>query len=404
MSGRRRVNLRRLATLGTGHTPSRQKPEYWVDCTIPWLTLADVWQLRDGTMQTVTETSEKISKIGLANSAAVLHPAGTVAMSRTASVGFTCILGIDIATSQDYVTWTCGPNLIPRFLLYALRGLRNEILGMKMGSTHQTIYMPDIERIAIPAPPVQIQESIADFLDVETVRIDTLIAKKRQLLQAVSDRIDVVREHIFAPLSCQYVPLMHLTDPYRPIVYGIVQAGPEFPGGIPYIKTGDLPVLNVESLSRVSPEVHRRYLRAVVRPGDIVISMRASIGAVAMIPPFLLEANLTQGTARIAPSRDTDGRWLFQAIQTRAVQEQCRIRAVGTTFRTLNIWDLRRIVVPIVPKVKRADLLQKFDSECSKHRKVSAMLSRQLVLLHEYRQALITAAVTGEMDIPGVSR
>jgi type I restriction enzyme S subunit len=148
----RRVNLRRVAKLGTGHTPSRQHPEYWVDCTIPWLTLADVWQLRDGTRQTVHETSEKISEIGLANSAAVLHPKGTVALSRTASVGFSCILGADMATSQDFVTWTCSPALRPRYLLYALRGLREEILATRMGSTHQTIYMPDIERISVPLP------------------------------------------------------------------------------------------------------------------------------------------------------------------------------------------------------------------------------------------------------------
>jgi len=112
-----RVQVRRVAGLGTGHTPNRQHPEYWENCTIPWLTLADVWQLRDGTTDVVTETAECISEVGMANSAAVLHPAGTVALSRTASVGFCCILGRDMATSQDFATWTCGPELVPRFLL-----------------------------------------------------------------------------------------------------------------------------------------------------------------------------------------------------------------------------------------------------------------------------------------------
>jgi type I restriction enzyme S subunit len=40
-------NLRRFATMRTGHTPSRSEPRYWEDCTVPWFTLADVWQLRD---------------------------------------------------------------------------------------------------------------------------------------------------------------------------------------------------------------------------------------------------------------------------------------------------------------------------------------------------------------------
>ena len=102
------------ATLRSGHTPSRQKPEYWEDCTIPWFGLADVWQIRDGQVDYVQETAEKISEIGLANSSARHLPAGTVILSRTASVGFSAILSVDMATTQDFVNWfaghPCGPN------------------------------------------------------------------------------------------------------------------------------------------------------------------------------------------------------------------------------------------------------------------------------------------------------
>src|SRR5439155_8508766 len=99
------VPIRYVARLGTGHTPSRQHPEYWEDCTIPWVTLADVGQLRDGTVDVITSTTENISPLGIANSSAVRHPAGTVILSRTASVGFSTILGVDMATSQDFATW-----------------------------------------------------------------------------------------------------------------------------------------------------------------------------------------------------------------------------------------------------------------------------------------------------------
>ncbi|MGH9137910.1 MAG: S-4TM family putative pore-forming effector [Acidimicrobiales bacterium] len=92
----------------------------------------------------------KISPLGLAHSAAVRHPAGTVAFSRTASVGFSCILGVDMATSQDFVTWTCDPRLDQRYLLWVLRGERDDILRRTQGSTHKTIYMPDIEQLTIP--------------------------------------------------------------------------------------------------------------------------------------------------------------------------------------------------------------------------------------------------------------
>ncbi len=59
-----------VARLESGHTPSRQHPEYWQNCTIPWITLADVWQLRGGWQEYVSQTEEQVSELGIANSAA----------------------------------------------------------------------------------------------------------------------------------------------------------------------------------------------------------------------------------------------------------------------------------------------------------------------------------------------
>jgi len=186
----RRVQIRKIAQLGTGHTPSRSVETYWEpsECTIPWLTLADVGQLRDGSVSVIHDTKEKVSPLGLANSAAVRHPAGTVAFSRTASVGFSCILGVDMATSQDFVTWTCGPKLDPRYLLWVLRGEREDIVARTQGSTHKTIYMPDIEQLAIPLPSLDEQRRMVDYLDRETARIDKLIDRRRRQLTRCDER------------------------------------------------------------------------------------------------------------------------------------------------------------------------------------------------------------------------
>src|SRR5699024_9112360 len=93
------LNIRRVAEMKTGHTPSRTTPEYWEHTTIPWFTLADVWQLRDGTRTYLGETKSLISPLGLRKSAAELLPAGTVVLSRTASVGFSGIMPRPMATS-----------------------------------------------------------------------------------------------------------------------------------------------------------------------------------------------------------------------------------------------------------------------------------------------------------------
>ena len=194
------------ATLYSGHTPSRQRAEYWKDCTIPWFGLADVWQIRDGRTEYVYETAERISEIGLANSAARLLPKGTVIVSRTASVGFSAVLGVDMATTQDFVNWVCAPSLRPEFLLYVFRAMEPEFRRLTMGSTHQTIYMPDVGRFLTPVPQLVEQDEIVAFVRDETARVDALIAKVREALNllteyrtalisaAVTGKIDVRKE------------------------------------------------------------------------------------------------------------------------------------------------------------------------------------------------------------------
>jgi type I restriction enzyme S subunit len=175
------------ARLRSGHTPSRQHPEYWVDCTIPWFGLADVWQIRDGQTEYVTDTAEKISELGLANSAARLLPKGTVVLSRTASVGFSAIMGADMATTQDFVNWVCGPNLRPEYLLYVFRSMQQEFRRLTMGSTHQTIYMPDVGGFSTPLPPIAEQDRIVVFVREHARRIDALVARVRDAIARLKE-------------------------------------------------------------------------------------------------------------------------------------------------------------------------------------------------------------------------
>lgn len=150
------------ARTGTGHTPSRNRDDYWIpeECVVPWFTLADVNQIRDGRRWEVSETAERISEIGIANSSAQKHPARTVVLSRTASVGFSAVLQREMAVSQDFMTWTCGPDLDPFYLLVALRAMQPELRRLMYGSTHKTIYMPDLHALRIPLPPLDTQREI----------------------------------------------------------------------------------------------------------------------------------------------------------------------------------------------------------------------------------------------------
>lgn len=194
-----------IARQETGHTPSRKEPSYWVpdECVIPWVSLADVWQLRSGETVYLEDTAEKISPVGMANSSARLLPKGTVILSRTASVGFAAIMATDMATTQDFAAWVPGPKVRSKFLYYVLRAMRSEFRRLMMGSTHQTIYMPDIRSFRTPLPPLAEQDRIIAALDASigryrqaTAKIQASITRLREyraalITAAVTGQIDV---------------------------------------------------------------------------------------------------------------------------------------------------------------------------------------------------------------------
>ena len=172
-------NIRRFARMRTGHTPSRSHPEYWDNCTIPWVALTDVWQLRDGTRWYVEETAEKISESGLANSAAELLPTNTVIFSRTASVGYSGIMPQPMATTQDFWNWVCGPKLTPEYLLLLFRSMTQKFEESTSGSTHKTIYQGIAAGLRICVAPLGEQMEIASFVFDRAAGIDALAKEVR---------------------------------------------------------------------------------------------------------------------------------------------------------------------------------------------------------------------------------
>ena len=181
-------NIRHFAWMRTGHTPSRSKPEYWEDCEIPWFTLADVWQLRDGHRKYFGETAAKISQLGLNNSAAELLPAGTVCFSRTASVGFSGIMPKPMATSQDFWNWIPKSGLNSDYLLYLFRTMRPEFNRLTMGSTHKTIYQADAAGLHVCVPTQKEQANISAYLDRAISSIDALVDDAEDAITLLQER------------------------------------------------------------------------------------------------------------------------------------------------------------------------------------------------------------------------
>jgi len=160
-----------VARLATGHTPDRERADYW-NGEIPWISLTDIRDL-DG--RVAQQTLQNVSRAGIENSSAVRLPTGTVCFSRTASVGFVTIMGREMSTSQDFVNWVPGPKLDPFYLMWALIRSRPQLRGLSTGSTHKTIYVRFVEHFRVLLPPIDVQREFARRIEV----IDRMKAANR---------------------------------------------------------------------------------------------------------------------------------------------------------------------------------------------------------------------------------
>ncbi len=94
-----------------------------------------------------------------------------------------------MATSQDFVNWVCGSDLLPEYLYWSFRSSEATLAVEKQGSTHQTIYMPTVARFQVLLPPVKEQQRIVEILD----KADALRAKRRAALA----QLDTLTQSIF---------------------------------------------------------------------------------------------------------------------------------------------------------------------------------------------------------------
>lgn len=156
-----------VAKLESGHTPSRQRSDWWGG-DVSWLSLTEIRAL-DG--QWVESTQLRTNAAGVANSAARILPRGTVCYSRTASVGFVAIMSAPMATSQDFANWVCGDELAPEFLMYALIRARKELRELATGATHKTIYMPVLASFHVCMPPYTEQQRIIKRLNSQLAEV-----------------------------------------------------------------------------------------------------------------------------------------------------------------------------------------------------------------------------------------
>lgn len=203
--GWRWTKLTDVARLETGHTPARKHPEYW-NGDIPWIGIRDATGNHG---QTIYTTNQFTNELGINNSSARVLPSNTVCLSRTASVGYVVVMGRPMATSQDFVNWVCDDNLLDyRFLKYVLLSEHRSFLRFASGTTHQTIYFPEVKAFHICLPAIDEQRAIAHILGTLDAKIE--------LNRRMNETLESMARAIFKSWFVDFDPVRAKMDGRQP--------------------------------------------------------------------------------------------------------------------------------------------------------------------------------------------
>ena len=188
--------LEDLAKRGSGHTPNKAKQEYY-NGGIKWVSLADSKRLDNGL---ISETANVISEQGIKNSSAVLHPAGSVILSRDAGVGKSAVMSESMAVSQHFIVWTCDKQRLSNWFLYYILQIKKPVFeSVASGSTIKTIGLPFFKELRIIVPPVPEQQRIATCL----TSLDALITAETQKPEVLKTHKNGLMQQLF-PSSEEY--------------------------------------------------------------------------------------------------------------------------------------------------------------------------------------------------------
>lgn len=204
------------------------------------------------------------------------------------------------------------------------------------------------------------------------------------------------------PSGWKTIPLKYAVEDRRRITYGIVQCGPDVADGVPYIRPVDMSDeggAKLQDLQRTSHEIAASFSRSTVQAGDLIVSIGPSFGKVMVVTDELTGANLTQGTARVAPIDDVFPRFLFWAMRAKYTHEGWDAECSGATFRALTLETLsnNRVVIPATLEEQLA-IAAFLDRETARIDAMIGHKERLIALLEEKRQAIISHAVTRGLD------
>jgi type I restriction enzyme S subunit len=408
-----------FSRLMTGGTPDRENPAFWENGIIPWLASGEVNQGR------VTTPTSLITDAALKSSNATYLPVGSVLIALAGqgkTKGMVARLGISATCNQSLAAFVCDEQrLCGDYLYYYLNVNYRNLRGLVGDDLRDGLSLGLLSSLRTPIPPFPEQRRIAAFLDRKTAAIDVLIAKKERLIELLLEkRLALITQAVTKGLDLNApmkesgvewlgeVPAHWTVQKLRRFAkrvdVGIAEAATHAyaSNGVPLIRSTNIRdgALDRGSMFFIEAWFAERNRSKVLHFGDIVTVRTGNPGVSAVVPQELEGAQcFTTLMTTLMPGHNS--RFFSSFLNSKSGQTYFDLESWGSAQKNISVPILADIPTPVPPKHEQDRIVEWIDREAGVLDTMQRRVARQIELLGEYRQTLISAAVTGKIEIPG---
>lgn len=319
--------------------------------------------------------------------------------------------------------------LEPRFLAYVTQGMPSRHYFESTGTKTTNLASTNSSKILnmpTPLPPFEEQRRIADFLDTESSRVDSLSLLRTQTLQLLFERQESRIDGLVRGTShCDKITAEYPTLGEVPANWAqgrlrnidcSVQTGPfgsqlhaadYVDGGWPVVNPANITSqgLVADRRSTVGEDVRTRLGAHILQRGDVVFGRRGELGRAGVVSATEEGWVCGTGSLRVRFRSDSfDSEYLRRFLAISAVRHYFALNAIGTTMANLNTSILLNMPLLIPCLEEQREIARLCTMAEDDARVVRRRIARQVTLLAERKQALITAAVTGQLDVTTARR
>ncbi|MGO1320287.1 MAG: restriction endonuclease subunit S [Galactobacter sp.] len=292
-------------------------------------------------------------------------------------------------------------RLETRFLYYAMKAsFLDSLSGTTAKSTVESLRRPMVTGFQIPVPPLEEQRRIADYLDRETAEIDALIAELNRLQSLLLERRNEFLWRSFG--TSTFVPLKRAVAQALTGPFGTLLSADEYVvGGVPVVN----PTHIIEGKIRedpqvtVTPETAKRLQRYRMTAGDIVLGRKGEVDKSAIVQPVQSGYVCGSDSMSLRPASGFSSEYLWWFLQSPYAHAQLQEWSVGSTVSGINQRTISEVLIPDMNIPSQDELVQRLKKKQTIFEGEFSDLEAMKSLAAERRSALISAAVTGQIDV-----